>query len=135
MGDSKSDEIVETVVTKLLKVGENSRGKIDAKADGKLTEKEIEVVLETVRGILMNQPCALELDRTEEPNELVQPIAHPPGPFGARTPTAATKAAAARATATSDSNARAAKDTTGGLLDGLDHRSLLELAQRLLHAG
>ena len=32
MGDSKSDEIVETVVTKLLKVGENSRGKIDAKA-------------------------------------------------------------------------------------------------------
>ena len=62
MGDSKSDEIVETVVTKLLKVGENSRGKIDAKADGKLTEKEIEVVLETVRGILMNQPCALELE-------------------------------------------------------------------------
>jgi serine/threonine-protein phosphatase PP1 catalytic subunit len=62
MGDSKSDEIVDTVVTKLLKVGENSRGKIDAKADGKLTEKEIEVVLETVRGILMNQPCALELE-------------------------------------------------------------------------
>ena len=53
MGDSKSDEIVETVVTKLLKVGENSRGKIDAKADGKLTEKEIEVVLETVRGMTM----------------------------------------------------------------------------------
>ena len=47
MGDSKSDEIVETVVTKLLKVGENSRGKIDAKADGKLTEKEIEAREET----------------------------------------------------------------------------------------
>ena len=41
-----SDEIVEAVVTKLLKVGEKSSGKIDMKGDGKVTEKEIEVVLE-----------------------------------------------------------------------------------------
>ena len=40
------DEIVEAVVTKLLKVGEKSSGKIDMKGDGKVTEKEIEVVLE-----------------------------------------------------------------------------------------